>query len=366
MAASYGSNNLLDTLATIDNATVLDYGEDMLYEHIRDLLDIHNEFMMDVAGEFVERTTQRIARLGADAVTMEMIEVDEYGTADTQKTAVSGYDIGWPLRGYQVSVGWTRRYFEVATPADVAKDFVGVRDADVNNIRRQIMRALYRATNYSFIDRLTDSTTLPVKALQNADGSDIPMDAFGNTFDGSTHTHLVGRAGGSLAASDISALVENVAEHGVGNGQVVLYINAAQEAAIRAFTSNFDGFQAPLIDPGPGSTDDVVAGGRKNSPYLIDNKPIGIWDGYVWVWIKPWIPANYVTAVLHGGPRGEVLRWRTRPVGNRANLRLLFEDENYPMRGRWFEREMGFGAWNRLAAAHLYIGATSYVQPTIS
>lgn len=364
MVARYGSHNLLDTLATIDNATVLDYGEDDLYEHIRDLLEAHNELTRDITGFFVERTTQRIARLGADAVTMEMIEVDEYGTADTQKVAVAGYDIGWPLRAYQVSVGWTRRYFQQKTPSDIVKDFVGARDADVNNIRRQLLRSLYRATNYTFIDRFTDSVSLPVKALINADSSDIPMDEWLNTFDGSTHTHLVGRVGGSVAAADIVALIDNVVEHGVNGGEVRLLINQNQEAGIRAMTSNFDPFQAPLIDPGPGSTADVADGGRKDNPYQIDDKPIGVWDGYVIVWVKPWIPNNYYTALLVGGGGGDVLRMRTRPGS--GDLELLFDDEAYPMRAQLFEREFGVGVWNRFAAAHLYGGGTSYVAPTIT
>lgn len=365
MVAKYGSHNLLDTLATIDNATVLEYGEDDLYEHISDLLDIHNELVRDMVGFFVEPTNMRIARYGVDATTMEMIEVDEYGTADTQKTAATGYDIGLPLRAYQIALGWTRRYFQMKTPADIAKDFVAARDADVNNIRRQLLRALFRATNYTFVDRFTDSVSLPVKALLNADGQPIPMDMYGTTFDGSTHTHLVGRAGGSLAASDISALIENVTEHmGNSGGEVRLFINANQEAAIRAFTANFDGFQAPLISPGPGSTADVVAGGRADNPYQINDKPIGIWDGFVWVWIKPWMPNNYITALRIGGGDGEVLRMRTRP--GFGDLELLFDDEVYPMRAQLSQREFGFGVWNRMAAAHLYAGDTTFVAPTIT
>lgn len=366
MAASYGTLQLLDTLATIDKDNVFEYGEDTLYEHIRDLLEVHNELTNDLVSSFVEPTTQRVARLGADAVQGDMIEVDEYGFADVQKVAVTGYDIGWPLRAYQYAIGWTRRYFQLHTPADIAKDYVAATTADIKNIKRRLLQALFRATNYNFVDRFTDSTTLPVKALINADGTDIPMDEFGNTFDGSTHTHLVGRAGGSLAASDITALIENVTEHGVGGGQVILYINQAQEAAVRAFTSNFDGFQQPLIDPGPGSTADVVAGGRKDNPYQIDDKPIGIWDGFVWVWIKPWMPANYILALLVGGRGGAVLRRRTRGVAGFGDFGLVNDQENYPLRAQHFEREFGFGVWNRFAAAILYTGGTSYAVPTFS
>lgn len=366
MAKKYGALQLLDTLATIDNANVMEYGEDLLYEHIRDLLDAHNEMTQDLVADFVEPTTQRVARFGANGVEGEMIEVDEYGTADVQKVSVTGYDIGWPLRAYQYSIGWTRRYFLLKTPADIAQDFIAAQTADIKNLKTQVLRALFRATNYSFIDRFVDSITLPVKALQNADSSAIPVDQYGNSFDGSTHTHLVGVADTSLAASDISALVDNVVEHGVNGGEVIIYINQAQEAAVRAFTSNFDGFQAPMLSPGPGSTADVVDGGRKDNPYQIDDKPIGIWDGFVTVWVKPWMPANYIVALLVGdGQRGEVLRMRTRATQGFGRFNILFEDENYPMRGQWMEREFGVGVWNRLGAAILYTGGETYTQPSI-
>lgn len=367
MTIRYGTLQLLDTLQSQDTANVMEYGEDRLYEHIRDLLDAYNAATNDVLGMFVERTTTRVARFGADSLEGDMVEVDEWGAADVQKAPqLTGYDIGWPLRPYQYAVGWTRKYFELKSPSDVARDLVNAQTADTKNLKRQALRALFRATNYNFTDRGVDSITLPVKALINADSTDIPMDEFGTTFDGSTHTHLVGRAGGALAAADITALVTNVAEHGVGGGQVNLYINSANEAAVRAFSSNFDGFQAPLISPGPGSTADVVDGGRTYDPYQINDKMIGIWDGYVRVWVKPWVPANYIIALLVGGPGGEVLRMRTRPIAGYGTYRLIADHEHYPLRAQHFEREFGVGVWNRFAAAILYTASGTYTAPTIA
>lgn len=366
MSKSYGTLQLLDTLATIDRDNVFEYGEDRLYEHIRDLLVAHNNMTQDILSFFVDYTTDNIRRFGAQPVSGEMIEVDEYGAADVQKTAVTGYDIGFPLRAYQYALGWTKRYFEVKTVADIAKEYVAAQQADIKNLKRRALQGLFRATNYTFVDRLTNSQSLPVKALINADGTAIPYDEFGTSFDGSTHTHLVGRAGGSLAASDITALVDNIVEHGVNGGEVILFINTAQEAAVRAFTSNFDAFQAPMISPGGGSTADVVLGGRKDTPYRVDDRPIGVWDGYVMVWTKPWMPANYILALLVGGNNEKVLAYRTRPIAGYANYRLVGEHDHFPLRANWFEREFGVGVWNRMSAGILYIGGTSYVQPTIS
>lgn len=366
MAKNYGTLQLLDTLAVIDKDNVFTYGEDRLYQHIRDLLDAHNRMTQDVLGFLADPTNDNIRRYGAQPVSGEMVEVDEYGAADVQKTAVVGYDVGFPLRAYQYALGWTKRYFEIKTVADIAKEYVAAQQADVKNLKRRALQAFFRATNYSFIDRLTNSQTLPVKALTNADGTAIPYDEFGNSFDGSTHTHLVGAASGTLAAADITALVDNLVEHGVNGGQVVLFVNTAQEAAIRGFTSNFDPFQAPLLSPGGGSTADVVAGGQKDNPYRIDDRPIGIWDGFVMVWTKPWIPASYIVALLVGGTNEDVLALRTRPVLGYGSYRLVGQFDNFPLRATHFEREFGVGVWNRLAAAILYTGGTSYVQPTIS
>lgn len=365
--ASYGTLQILDELLTADNDNVFTYGEDLLYQHISDILTAHNAMTQDIVSNFVEYTTSQVSRYGTDGTEMEMIDIDEWGTPDVQKVDVAGYEIGWPLRKAGVSIGWTRDYFETHTVADMAKQLVGAQAGDVKKIKKATLDGLFRATNYTSIDRLVDNKSIPVKALQNADGAGIPTDPFGTAFDASTHTHLVGRAGGSLAASDISALVENVTEHGVDGGTVVLYLNQAQLAAVQAFTSNFKELQAPMLDPGPGSTDDVVLGGRKDTPYVIDDRLVGVWDGFVLVYVKPWIPANYIVALLVNGNRlGKVLRYRRRPNSDRANLRLVYDQEQYPLRARGFEREFGVGVWNRLAAAILYTGGTSYVQPVLT
>ena len=363
---NYGTLNLLDTLAAIDQANVMEYGEDKLYQHISDLLVMHNKHTREMIDLFVERTTEKVARYGNQAVGGEMVEVDEWGRVDVQKTAVTGHDIGWPLRSYQYGIGWTKKYFEIKAVADIAKEFVNAQTADVRNLRRQILTGLFRPTNNtSYIDRLDNQVTLPLRALINADGTTLPMNEYGTTFDGATHTHYLARAGGSLVAADITALVDTVVEHGVNGGQVLLYINKAQEAAISAMAL-FDAFQKPLIDPGPGSTADVAAGGRKLNPYNMDDRPIGVWDGYVIVWTKPWIPANYQVAFITGGANAKVLRMRRRPVAGYGEYRLVGEHDHFPLRAQHFEREFGVSAWNRTGAAILYSNGTSYVEPVIA
>lgn len=360
---NYGTLTLLDTLKTIDKDNVFTYGEDRLYAHISDLLRAHNEMTRDMLDLFAARTSDKIRRYGAQTVGGVMVEADEWGAADVQKTSVAGYNVGFPLRSYQYALGWTKKYFEVKTVADIAKEYIAAQDADVKNLKTQMLRAISRATNYTFVDRLDDQVDLPVKALQNADSTSIPPDEYGNTFNGATHTHLLARVS-TFAASDVTAAIDTVVEHGVGGGQVVLLINRAQEAAISAFTP-FTPLQAPLINPGGGSTDDVPVFSRDN-PYRIDDKPIGIWDGYVVVHVKPWVPANYIFAVLVNANSPKVLAIRTRPIAGYGDFRLVGQDDHFPLRAQWFEREFGIGVWGRLQASVLYVGGTSYVTPTFS
>lgn len=360
---NYGTLSLLDTLATIDKDNAFTYGEDRLYAHIADLLKAHNAMTQDMLGLFAAPTVDKIRRYGAQTVGGVMVEADEWGAADVQKTSVAGYNVGFPLRSYQYALGWTKKYFEVKTVADIAKEFIAAKDADIKNIKAQMLRALTRATNYTFTDRLDDSVDLPVKALMNADSTSIPPDEYGNTFNGATHTHLLARVS-TFAASDVTAAIDTVVEHGVGGGQVLLLINRAQEAAVSAFTP-FTPLQAPMIAPGPGSTADVPLFANDN-PYRIDDKPIGIWDGYVVVHVKPWVPANYLFVVLVNSNQPKVLAIRNRPIAGYGQFRIVGEHDHFPLRAQWFEREFGIGVWGRLQAAVLYIGGTSYVAPTVA
>jgi hypothetical protein len=101
MAKTYGTLQLLDTLRQVDKDNVFTYGEDRLFNEINDVLVAHNEMTDELSGIFVETSTDYMRRFGGQSVSGEMVEVDEYGFADVQKASVAGYNIGFPLRGYQ-------------------------------------------------------------------------------------------------------------------------------------------------------------------------------------------------------------------------------------------------------------------------
>jgi hypothetical protein len=244
---------------------------------------------------------------------------------------------------------------QTSTVAELAAQFTATQTAHIKAIQREIKRAVFTSTNSTFVDRLVDNVSLAVKAFNNNDSTELPPGPNGQTF-ATSHQHYIARVG-SLAATDISAVITLVIEH-YNTGQPMLFINQAQEAAVRGFTANFTPYMDERMIVGSGTT---YAAGKLN-PTSLYNRAIGIFDGAE-VWVKPWIPANYMFAYVDGAPKPLVLRERT--AGSHG-LQIAAEDEAYPLRAKTLEAEFGVGAWNRTNGAVLYVGGTSYVIPTIT
>ncbi len=353
----FGTHGVLDALLAFDSANVLDYGEDQLLKDFQRSLDAHNAIVDDMLEPLVETTTDRVRRYGTEA-RMVMIEADEYTRADAQKVSPAGVDIGFPLRPYQVTLQWTRKFLQIATPAELASKMQAAQRADLSNVRLAVQKALFTPTNnLTYKDRFVDGVTVPLRALLNADSAAIPENDFGTTFNGATHTHYLGTA--ALVAADIEGALNTVIEHGVA-GPIYIYINRTQEAAVAAM-ANFDPYLTPLMRPGPGSTADVT--GQDIMPFDIYNRAIGVWNGAVEVWVKPWIYANYI-AVVEVDPGRRVLARRQRAgSANTDVLQIVAKDEKYPLRADTMEREFGVSVWGREQAAILQTNSASYTAP---
>lgn len=343
------------SLMAVTNQSVIEFGEDTVARVLAADIAAHNIVVTDMLSTLSVDTTDR-QDLSGTSIGGEFVEADEYGRAPTQKDT-AGTPVAYPMRKYAYSVGWTRDWLKQATPADLALRVQQVKKADLKNIRRQLQRSLFLATNYTFTDYLIDRYPLGVKRLANADSAPIPEGPYGETFDGTTHTHYTARVG-SLAASDIDALIENVTEH-VLTSQVRLVINQSNVSDLDAL-SGFTPLTGPYIIPG--SATDTTA--TKLDVSRSDNRLVGYWNGAHEVWTKPWAISNYVLAYDVQGLRPLKRRQRVQP-GLRG-LRLVAELDMYPLKAEYMEREFGFGVWNRTSAAVLYIGDTSWADPTIN
>lgn len=363
---AYGTLTRFDTLATAYNTTVAKFGEDLAWQAIDDALQAHNQQFNEALSLFCEDTTDRLRRYGGPD-NMAMEELDEFGTPDAQKIS-AGATLGFPLRFYGIALQWTRLFFQNAMASELAAQITASQDADIRAAHRELKKALFvnNASGIAFLDRRVDGVSLTLRSLVNADSEPIPVAPDGSTFTASSHTHYAGATvawtGSPTAdnlATDLNNLANNVLEHFL-SGQIVILINRAQEARVRTATGFTPYVDARVIQGGGLTT---AVGRTPLDMTNMTNRAIGV-IGAAEVWIKPWIPTGYVTA-LHTGTGSKVLARRTRNAGG-GNLELLFDNEIYPLRARALGREHGFSVANRVAGACLYTGNTSYTNPTIT
>jgi hypothetical protein len=344
----------ISSLLAVRFQSAAEFGLSTIEQVLRNDVAAHNMILQDMLGGFVDFTTER-QRIYGTSVTGEMIEVDEYGRGPTQRN-LPGATVGFPLRKFQFPIGWTEDWFAMHTPAEMAEATLAAEGAHWRRIYTDIKRALYLSGNYTFNDFLVDKIDLPIKRLVNADGASIPNGPNGETFDGATHTHYLARAGGSLAATDVTTLINHVVEHGHG-GMIKIAISRTDEATWRALTG-FTAYTDPRLiyrnTDTPAQTLDITR---------LDNRAIGIL-GAAEIWVKPWAIANYAACWDNAGPKP--LAYRQRSATTLQGLRVAATLRTFPLVAEYMQAEFGVGVWNRTNGAILYYGNTTYADPTIS
>jgi len=346
----------ISSLYDVQNQQIAQVGEDRIAEILNAELDVHNEIVNDLMSELCTITTERLYRYGVGDAG-EMVEVDEYGRAPTQKPA-AGATVGAPLRMFQHAVGWTRKYMQRRTVNDVLQTFAAAQKAHLKRLGREIKNAIFGATNYTFQDFLVDKVDLNVKRFLNADSSAIPEGPNGEVFDGTTHTHYDAIA--ALDAPSLKATVRDVVEHGHGEG-VRIIISQADESAVRALTGFKEYLDARIIRGG-GATTDVAQGNLDNS--RLDNRAIGIFEGAE-VWTKPWGIEDYAFVYAAGDAR-KPLTMRVSDIAGTTGLRIAADIDTFPLRAQYMEAELGVAVRERTNGAVLYFAGGAYVVPTIS
>lgn len=359
MPPRYGTLSVQDTLAAYNEASVLDVGEETINGFVRQILDGYNALVGDMVADLVGFTTERETTYGIDSSTGEMVDLDEYGLADAQKFPFAPSAVGFPLRRKGATLQWTRDYLARTTPAELGRQTLGITEADTRAIYSAMRRALFNpANNTTYVDRLVDNRTFAIRGLANGDGQAIPpQPVTGTTFDGATHNHYLGTA--SFVEANLVSLIDTVFEHWDGvQGQVRVYINRAQETAVRGFA----GFNA-YVDPRIVYETDTNRAAETVDLINVNDRTIGFY-GVAEVDVKPWIPANYLLAFIDGaGDEAEpVLRWRRpdRALAQEADLRIVADLDRHPLHARAYSRLFGIAAHNRVRAAALFIGNATF------
>lgn len=352
------------TLTTLDDlqgntGTIAAFGEEALAQRVAQSLAIHNAAMQEAFADFavVTADAQRPYGVGDD---MEMQELDQMGSPDVQKTTAGG-NLGLPLRFYGIAVQWNRHFIFNTQVGELLRRLDSAADADIRNLIRQIRRALLTPTNnLAYKDILDSQLTLQLRALLNADGTGIPMGPNGEAFDGTTHSHYLATA--TLTEDGLTAVLNTVLEHGV-TGNMAIYINRAQEAAIRAMTASFNPYVDARINI-PLTERTAIGSLDVNNP---TDRAIGVFSGAE-VSVKPWVPVNYQIVLSRGAGTTKALGIRTPDgtLAGRGGFGTLYEADGFPLRARALGREFGVGVIGRERAAVGFSAGGTYVAPVIA
>jgi hypothetical protein len=329
-----------------------EYGLDNINEILQRDLAVHNGLVTEMVSEIAEVTEDRL-RLAGTSDSGEMVQVDEYGRAPTQKPAV-GANVGFPLRLWSYAIGWTRKWFQLHSPADMALATQAAQKAHRKAVLRDLKRAMFLSANYTFTDQLAaPKVELGVKRFTNADGQGVSEGPNGEVFDSSTHTHYLASA--SLTAGAVTSLVRTVQEHGI-EGMLKLVISPTDRTAFEALTG-FKPYPDPRIN--------YVATDQNRQTIDImrlDNLAIGTF-GPAEVWVKPWAIANYAaTYVANATSKPLAIRTRNGSIA----LEIAANLPAHPLFAEYMESEFGTGVWTRTAGGVLFFAGGAYVDPNIN
>jgi len=354
MAATTGAHTIQDLL-DVEHQSVAEFGRDTVEEVLQSDLENHRALTEDMVEDLAEVTEDRQRIYGASGNTT-MEEVDEFGEGTTQQDHESG-ETAYPLRKFLHNVGWTNDYEVNATPADMAQAMLNAEKADVKQIRKQMQKAIFLSSNYTYVDHLVDRVSLDIKRFVNADSAPIPDGPNGETFDGSTHTHYNAESG--LTNSGLATSVEDLMEHG-HTETPVLYISQADESAVRGLTDFKEYVDARLTLDANANQPQTR---RLDTSQPLDNRRIGIFRSTE-VWIKPWVPSGYMF-IADVDADEKPLCFRQPEQDGLKGLRLAAEIRDYPLNTDVMEHYFGVGVWSRTNGVVHYTGNTTYADPSL-
>lgn len=377
--SSYGTLSISDLLR-VNNTSIIDFGIQNVYGPIRAYLAAYNALLADQLGTLAQKTVERVKGTGGP-VSMIATYTDEGGLPDAQKIGNPSI-MGYPLRKHTVTVQWTAQWMMNATPAEAAAQAIAARVADLQKVQFALRKAIFTPTNTTFTDILRDNMPIPVKAFANADGYPIPPAPNGFVFNPSTHTHYMGTTGTggtTLVAADVDALLANVLEH-VNGGQLYLYVSQDVES-----TMNAGRFATPSTFPlySPKAYVEQILPtnqGFFNEGQLAQSQPFNRITGRyrdAIVYVKPWMPFGTLFAFVAGDEKPVAFRIRATldgqgryntdmTGGDNGDFRMVLQNIDVPLTCQIWEREYGFGVQNRVAAATMAVGSSTYTMPNIT
>lgn len=265
----------------------------------------------------------------------------------------SSYDVAFPLQFAGTAFGANRTALAKMTVQQVNNVLAQKLVGDIRWRRNHIIGSVFAASSWTFTDKQHGALT--IQPLANGDSTVYSI--MSGTDAGATDNHLYAQAGDfDDATNPLPNIREELLEHPENDGEVVAFVASDQADGIQGL-AGFKEYLDPDITTGSG-TDALT--GRLGVP--VPGTVIGKSDK---VWIVEWksLPSGYGFAVTTGGE--PVLGARQQPEAELQGFQRIGRNSMTPFNEDQYERQEGYGVWNRVGAVAFYTGTSAtYAVPT--
>ncbi len=357
-------SGILGTLGITEAAAERTYirtlGQQLVYDAVQAELERHNAELQSAMGLFVEQVTTDIKRRYELPGGGFLEPMSTQGGAPGAMKAYGKWDVAFPLQDFGASLNTNRVARAYMTVAQLNKHLDTIMIADVNTVRREIMKALLYSSQWTFKDEIYGD--LAVEPLANGDSVLYPA-VLGATAE-ATENHYIETNYAAASISDANdptkTVRDELEEHfgtPTGGSNIVLLTTPTICDYIEGI-ADFDPVNERFVLPGA-NTDQVTG-----LPAGMPGRIRGVANS---VFVVEWrsMPANYAIAIHADAPKPLFMREDPADTGLAGGLQLIAEDEKVPFNASYYSHRFGFGAANRLNGVVLEFGTGgSYTVPS--
>ncbi|KPL72265.1 hypothetical protein ADN00_15725 [Ornatilinea apprima] len=355
MSNIFGLLNVQDYAA--DRTFVNQVGQQIVYDAVQQEIARIDEEINRALSVFVdERTSDFKRRYKLPGSGYMQPGTNQAPPANTK--ASGSWDIALPLLDFQDAVGGNRVQMAYMSVKDLNIHLDSLQIRAANSVRREILRALFNNTTWSFQDEIHG--VLSVVPLANNDGTLYPAVVSSDTEAQDNHYLVSGYAASSISDTNdpIKSIVAEIYEHFGYGDNLVVFINSAQTAKVLALAMVEEVGDKFIV---PGANTAQVIGLPAGLPGRIKGRHSS------GAWIVEWdrVPANYMVGVHMDAPKPIIERVDPPETGLPSGLTLVARDEEFPLESAYYQMRRGFGVGNRLNGCVMFLDSGStYTVPS--
>ena len=333
--------------------------QQLLYGAVKDYLAMANQDRLDAFSMFVSGQTE----IFKERVQLPMdgfMQKRAKGTRVDQVKRKGSYDVAYPIDDFSDSLGATDVDFAYMVPAEFQAHVDGIMTRAANSYRFEVLRAIFKNTNRTFVDERHGSLTCV--PLANTDGTIYPplpgatAGADNESYFESGYT----TANVTDANNPIKTMTDElISRFGrrTGGLPIGITINTAERSALEALT-DFVPYTPSAITPGA-DTD------RIGNPGGIPGEIIGYMNS-AWISVWDWMPATYMVGTYLGAEAPLIERNDPAGTGLAGGLRLVSTGDVWPLMYQNWQWRFGVATRNRLNGVVMEVAAGGgYTIPTI-